>query len=295
MRTLTFDQALRRAMDDRGCTLRSLHQQLAARGISIGLSTLSYWRSGDRLPERQRSLTAISAIEEVLDLAPGTLLEARGPSRRGGPSKAVGYRTLVDRALDDGIDRVRAGRSTALPDSPTELEQRSSQQIATVDDRGQTCHVAVRDIWRARRDGARIFPIFYAAEKAIDGPPIVRPVTNFDLGEVVFDAEHGVLAAQAVIPRPLRLHESILTEYEVPEPWTGSPDLVWSLLAPTRMVECVVSVRFDNALRPVRCTEFVTDEAGVERSWEVPLHDGELFAARWGFGPGSFGFRWEYA
>ncbi|WP_265447704.1 hypothetical protein [Flexivirga meconopsidis] len=294
MSTLTFDQALRRAMEDRGCTLRSLHQQLAARGVPLGLTTLSYWRSGDRVPERQRSLTAISAIEELLELTPGTLLDTRGPSRRGGPSKTVGYRTLVDRELADGVDRVRAGRSAPFADLPTELEQRSSQQIATIDGRGQTCHLAVRDIWRARRDGAQVFPIFYAAEKEIDGPPIVRPVTNLSLDEVVFDADSGVLVIQAATPRPLRLHESILTEYEVPESWTGSPDLMWSFLAPTRMAECVVSVSFDSELQPRRCTEFVVDAVGVERSWEASLRDGQLFAAHWGFGPGSFGFRWEF-
>ena len=73
-----FAASFRDAINARGLTLARLHEQLRARGNSVSMATLSYWRSGARRPEGAQSMAALS------DLRSGTPRQ----SRCGRPSRS---------------------------------------------------------------------------------------------------------------------------------------------------------------------------------------------------------------
>ena len=50
-----FADALTKAVDSSGLSLERIQHHLAARGMQVSLSTLSYWRRGRSRPERPES------------------------------------------------------------------------------------------------------------------------------------------------------------------------------------------------------------------------------------------------
>lgn len=80
-----FAHALRHRISERSVTLSWLHERLRANGNPVSMATLSYWRSGARRPEGAQSLAAISDIEQLLELQPGSLTDLLGPTLRLGP------------------------------------------------------------------------------------------------------------------------------------------------------------------------------------------------------------------
>lgn len=67
--TRTFSEAL----DARGLTLERLVHKLGDRGIVVSVATLSYWKTGRSVPRRS-SVSTLSALEAILELAPGSLV-----------------------------------------------------------------------------------------------------------------------------------------------------------------------------------------------------------------------------
>jgi hypothetical protein len=51
-----FAEALTKAVDRSGLSLERIQHHLAARGMQVSISTLSYWRRGRSRPERPESL-----------------------------------------------------------------------------------------------------------------------------------------------------------------------------------------------------------------------------------------------
>ena len=73
-----FAEALTKAVDNSGLSLERIQHHLAARGMQVSLSTLSYWRRGRSRPERPESLNVVAALEEQLDLGEGFLIDRLG-------------------------------------------------------------------------------------------------------------------------------------------------------------------------------------------------------------------------
>src|SRR5690349_20860512 len=99
LRAGPFHLALRAALTARGLPLHRVQHRLAARGIKLGVTSLSYWQQGARRPRRPESLKAVRALEQILELPEGTLLrllaapEGAGPESTRPPTRS--YRALV--------------------------------------------------------------------------------------------------------------------------------------------------------------------------------------------------------
>ncbi|WP_197320186.1 hypothetical protein [Saccharomonospora sp. NB11] len=79
-----FSEELRFAISTSGLSLDRIQVRLQERGVPVSVTALSYWQSGKRQPERQRSLRAVLALEEILDVPPGSLLSLLPPPRPRG-------------------------------------------------------------------------------------------------------------------------------------------------------------------------------------------------------------------
>ncbi len=83
-----FSEALRSAISSSGLSLDRIQIRLQERGVPVSVTALSYWQSGKRQPERQQSLRAILALEQILDVPTGSLLSLLPPPRpRGAASR----------------------------------------------------------------------------------------------------------------------------------------------------------------------------------------------------------------
>lgn len=79
-----FSEALRGAISDSGLSLDRIQARLQACGVPVSVTSLSYWQSGKRQPERQRSLRAVLALEQILSVPTGSLLTLLPPPRPRG-------------------------------------------------------------------------------------------------------------------------------------------------------------------------------------------------------------------
>lgn len=79
-----FSIELRAAIKASGLGLDRIQDRLRKRGISVSVTALSYWQSGKRQPERSRSISAIHALEEILDRPAGSLVRLLQPPRPRG-------------------------------------------------------------------------------------------------------------------------------------------------------------------------------------------------------------------
>lgn len=79
-----FAIELRAAIKASGLGLDRIQDRLRRRGIEVSITALSYWQSGKRQPERARSISAIHALEEILQRPPGSLVRLLQPPRPRG-------------------------------------------------------------------------------------------------------------------------------------------------------------------------------------------------------------------
>lgn len=79
-----FSVELRAAIKASGLGLDRIQDRLRRRGIAVSVTALSYWQSGKRQPERARSISAVHALEEILNRPAGSLVRLLQPPRPRG-------------------------------------------------------------------------------------------------------------------------------------------------------------------------------------------------------------------
>ncbi|WP_163567467.1 hypothetical protein [Fodinicola feengrottensis] len=105
-----FHRALTLAVQASGLSLQRLQQRLADNGVSVSITTLSYWKHGRSQPERAGSLQGVRVLEKLLRLPPESLTGLLGQPRR---ARAVDQRRT---AADPGRRVFRQFRGGRAPD-----------------------------------------------------------------------------------------------------------------------------------------------------------------------------------
>lgn len=284
---LSFDVALRQAIQRRGLGLARLQERLRQAGHPVSQATLSYWQSGRSQPERSDSLKALAVLEQVLEVEPGALRGSLEPPRRR--RREFGW---------SGSDPLLL---SAIPQW-LELEQRmmvaaSQSRVLAVHDHldlsgpGPPSQI-VRVVQRALVDGVdRIF--LYAVQDVLGlRRPAITALRGCELGEQYFDEEGVSVVAELVLPLVLERGETVLVEYGVQmnQPRTLAHDR--RELVPIR--ELVIGVQFAPDRLP-RSVWQVTEIAGDQQQITVPLRaDGSVQVLAADFGPGQTGLRWSW-
>lgn len=288
MHAIDFAATMSAAITRKQITLSELRDRLAARGHSISLTALSYWRSGRRLPERQASLDAIPELESLLDLTPGSLaMFVTGPS-----AQRVGQLERFDGLLDYPItDPV----STSGFRGERAVSRVSSQVMVHVGAEREILSTRMRRLVVANCDDVDGFTVFIGTDGTDVGDLEFRAIAGCRIDESRTLAGN-VRSVKLMFPRPLMSGESALTEVEVRKAEGAGPELdqAYELAAEERLEEALMWVIFDPAQVPQRCWAFFS-EGGVSHEWPIDL--GGTFTAHYrqrDFGPGSLGIRWEW-
>ncbi|OKK19084.1 hypothetical protein AMK16_13025 [Streptomyces sp. CB00455] len=249
-----FHLALRAALAARGLPLHRVQRRLAARGIKVGVTSLSYWQQGARRPRHAESLRAVSALEQILELPDGALLRLLGgPGSDAGPARPAArpYRALVSvggavEQLLDGMElppdgglhslghheRVRIGAGG-------EMRSRESQQIV-----------------RAHRDGVDRYLAVHHGDPGCDTSRMeVTAYENCRTGRVRRHPEAGVVVAELLFDTRLRRGDTYVFGYGV-EDGTGARSGEYVRGFSYAGGQYMLQVRFDEAALPVRCRRF---------------------------------------
>ncbi|GAA4426317.1 hypothetical protein GCM10023148_29680 [Actinokineospora soli] len=261
----TFSDVLSREIERSGYTLERLHRRLAARGVLIGVSTLSYWRRGICQPERAESLRAVGILESELELSGGTLIGLIGPPRPRG-------RWLSRRQVrePDALWQDARGIGAALADlggpAPWDLDHLRVHDHHRLDRAGRGATTDVRLLVRAETTGVRSCVVVHQADPADRAAPAVTPGPECAVGRVRVHPDSRFTAAELLLDRTLSEGDTAVLSYTVS--WYGrEPVARYRRVMPRPPREYLLQVGFDPRARPTRCHAFAQGGAwDAERS-----------------------------
>lgn len=284
-----FHLVLRDAIRERGLPLERLRSRLAERGIDVGLASLSDWQHGRAWPRRPKSLRAIAALEEILDLPQRTLTNLlcshQPPPFR--PRQGVDEYSGPMAELLDALPGARAWRMEVL----------TSEQVVHVGPDRSPSRIAGRSVARARHDGVdRTVVRYYGAPGCeIDRVEVV-PGRNCALGKVLRHHEGHALAAELLFGQRLEAGETWVWEAEIRDPAASRTDCAHAFRRPEGT--CLLEVRFHPDALPDRVYEYFRADLFVEQHvlTELPLtvHN-SVHVTTTGMTSGVIGINWEWS
>ena len=294
LRSGRFDAALRAAIAARGLSLERLRRHLAERGLTVGVTTLSYWQRGLRRPERPESLRAVTVLEQILGLPDRSLIALLGPRRpRGNACRPAPRFTQI------------ADAPAALDALLTDLASPAAGALSVVSQFDSAVLGAHREITRvdtvsvvaAQRDGVDRALVVSTFEP----DATVRPIEfaaghSCRLGRTRHAAAAGVAVGELLFDRTLHRGETHHLSYTVRP---NSDAEAHENVGVFRLQggHYVMRVQFDPAALPVSAHRFTAPSSAERESSHVELtldsHHSVHLAAD-GPGPGVVGIRWEW-
>ena len=283
-----FATALTAAIDARGASLQSLAQRLSERGAPLSIATLSYWRSGQRRPERGASLDALRELEDLLRVEPGHLVRLVVPPQRPGPDRTVPFEDQL------GLAQQPSWLDDVFPDVARDhLVTDGGDLLVEIGEDGRARANTNRMHWKSRADGARQAISWLAFDPGMD-PPEVRAVRGCSVGRQQHDRARGLLVVELLLDRPLRLGERTVTEHQVLGVTDREPTVEYLLVAERRNPEAMVWVSFHPSRLPSRIWRVTCPDGAepVEEPVELVGTTAHHMVHR--FGPGRLGLRWAW-
>lgn len=296
LRTGPFSAVLHLAIEASTLRLEEIQDRLAAQGVSVSLTTLSYWRRGRSRPERPESLRAVRLLEEILGLPTESLISQLGPRRPRGRWLSHPPGTIdVDRLFQDAgsIAKILEELDNRMHHELTRL---SLHDLYTVGPQRQEMSLAVRQVLRANVDRvSRAVAVFRTDDTT--GPHMrISAVRNCRVGRIRSDVEGGIIAAELVFDRVLSQGETVVVEYEFVTPSIEATSIYFRGFAGP-VGEYVLQVQFDPVAVPARCYRFerrgvTAPDQGVREAWIGNTHGAHLVS--YDVPPGIIGMRWEW-
>jgi len=289
---VSFPDALRAGIAERGVSLDWLHGRLVDLGTPVSVATLSYWRSGRSQPEHQTSLDALATLEELLFLPAGHLRSRLRPSRRPGPSR--GTKSLGELMGGSAAVRRALEQLDYDPDGSASMVETSTQVAFDVDGEGRGRSAVTRSVWKALRNGAQGQPFVFRLSHKSDAVPEFRAISGCSVDKSHADLDTGTFAIEVLLERPLTTGETAITEHQVLVPAEARPDTFYELYLTRRMSEAVLWIRFDPARVPAHCEAYT--ENGRTPGLTTLRIQGSTSAHHVvrNFGPGKVGIRWRW-
>lgn len=271
---------MRTAIQRSGLTLDRLRSHLARRGIWVGLSSLSDWQTGRSLPVQPNSLRAVRALEEILGLPTGTLVDQ------------IAERRVVDiGAVAELLDALPGSRDRGV-------ELVSVHNKIAIDARRGTACTWTRTAIRAVRDGIDRHVVRYYGNPGCT-PELVRPraVGNCRLGQVVPHPSEPALIYELLFDQTLRAGDTWVFETRLSDAGGGvCTEFAYGFRFPAE--QYLLEVRFHPHTLPARCYSFAQRDLADERHPTAELslsahHSVHLVASR--VRSGVLGIKWDWA
>jgi transcriptional regulator with XRE-family HTH domain len=299
-----FAGALRQAIRASGLTLERIRHRLGRRGLSVSVATLSYWQRGRSRP---RSRTVVVALEEILQVPPGTLtglldddpasaaVAVRGAAAHAGLTAAqAGERGRTVRDLWPDPERY-AGLVGQLDRSGDHrLERLSIHDVYRLDEVRRSWTLSVRTVLRAAGDDIDRVVCVHQAVGGGGDPAGLADVRYCRPGRV--RAEDGLVAFELVFDRVLSAGDTAVVEYELgPARLPASDSYDRRFSHPVH--DYVAVIQFAGGRLPARCYGFTAETSTAPRRRLGELWVGTSGSANIAVGAvrrGIVGIEWEW-
>ena len=294
-----FASALRAAIEGTGLTLDRIRYRLRQRGVPVTVTSLSYWQSGRRRPERPESLTALAHLEQVLGMAAGSLIGLLGPPRPRGRGMSAARAVPLEKLWPDQEMITSLLYGMYVP-TDTGLKLLSlHDRVELAPDRGQR-RIHVRQIMQAEQDGVDRWVTIYDIEHPGQTLPKVVPLRSCTLGRVAENRHAGVLVTEWLFERPLDRGETLIMEFELRHsgpPYPRSGDSFFRRLRqPAR--QYLAELQFDPAMLPAYVRQYRTKPDGTSPTQprDVAVSpSGHVHVVRLDIGPGALCLDWGWS
>ncbi|HZE41979.1 MAG TPA: helix-turn-helix transcriptional regulator [Stackebrandtia sp.] len=291
-----FHTALRAAIHARGLGLDRLRHRLLARDLNVSTTSLSYWQHGRTQPEHPKSIEAVAALEEILNLPNGSLRSLLGPRRARGPRSLRVKQRRPEAVIGGGVamkelcDRLPAAREHNL-DVVTE------QVTATIDKDGRDAGHTVTMLVRARRNNVDRHIAMFRGDPGCDIES-VRVLAHRDcvVGRIARHPQEPMLLAEILFGVTLDQNDTHLMEFEIVD-GTGDRAQCYGHGFRYPVEHYTLQVRFDPEQLPRRVFRFAQSRLGTD------LHEtGSVVINNWMTAqisqsrvePGALGIGWEW-
>ncbi|MDT8915181.1 XRE family transcriptional regulator [Amycolatopsis sp. PS_44_ISF1] len=288
LRQGTFAQVLDHCLNVRGLSLKRLQDDLEARGAHMSRAALSYWRNGQCRPERDESLRAVRALEELFGLPESALVSLLGPPRPRGRGAEPGS---VDRKrMWPGHDPLVASLAVSADEGLRHLSVHEDVRVGA--DR-RLAEVSTRMVVEAARDHVDRCLVYQWVEESelpeLAASRFCRP------GRTRRDETAGATVCELVLDQRLMAGERTVVEFT----WkfAGGPELTHYHRRFTRPVrELVLQVEFTGPA-PANCVPYRQRTPADPARRGHPLWIGLTGAAHLvveDVRPGIAGLSWEW-
>lgn len=288
LRNGSFAQVLDHCLNIRGLSLKRLQQALAARDVHVSRAALSYWRTGRSRPERDESLRAVRALEDVFGLPESTLVSLLGPPRPRGHAAEPG--SIVRRRMWPSHDPLVASLAAPADD---QLRYLTVHEHVRVHADRRLVEVGTRMVVEAQRDNVDRCLIYQWVEES-DLPDLVAP-RSCRLGRTRRDQEAGATVCELVFDQRLAAHERIVLDFTWKFP--PGPELTHYHRRFTRPArELVLQVGFAGPA-PAHCVPYQQRTPATTPRLGSPLWIGPsntVYLVVEDVRPGIVGLSWEW-
>ncbi|MEV6520543.1 hypothetical protein AB0M43_01210 [Longispora sp. NPDC051575] len=292
---VTFEAALRAAIEDSGLTLHGVQNRLARRGVQIAIATLSSWQTGHNRPERIESLRAVTALEELFGHAPGTLTALLGPRRSRGrqPFGTAGNASYESMPNSSTIAKF-VGELWPLTPNDMAGVYMEEEVVLTA---GRTLfEIHTRVLSEAKVDGVdRYFELSFAEPGADLDTMGVTALQHCRVGRVRRNHEERVVGTELLLDRVYNAGETFMIEYTSRFDQRCVDNEYFRALSGSLQLY-VLRVRFEATELPVRCYRFQATHAEHPRTEAEIRPSNEHVALLPMKNParGIAGIRWEW-
>ncbi|MGW1773082.1 hypothetical protein [Streptomyces sp. NPDC002104] len=266
-----FHLALRAALAARGLPLHRVQHRLAARGIKLGVTSLSYWQQGARRPGRPESLKAVRALEQILELPGGALLRLLAAPDPAAPGTARpparSYRALF--SVGATVEGLLAGMELPVDGG---LHTVGHHERVWIGPAGELLGRESQHVVRAHRDGVDRYVAVHHGDPGCDPQRIrVRADENCRTGRIRRHPASELVVAELLFDARLRAGDTYVFGYGFEDGTAGRSTEYVRGFSYTGG-QYVLQVRFDEAALPVRCRRFTRSGPDAPRGRLVDLN-----------------------
>ncbi|RVU22095.1 hypothetical protein EOT10_24340 [Streptomyces antnestii] len=263
LRAGPFHVALRAAITARGLPLHRVRHHLTRHGVSVGVTSLSYWQQGARRPQRTESLRAVRALEEILELPEESLIRLLAKDEEHAARqrpRTRSYRSLVEAS---GVLERFLAELGSPPDGGLHTVGRHERVRIGVG-RELLGHDS-QHIVRAHRDGVDRYVAVHHGDPGCSPEHVsVRALENCRTGRVRRHRETGVVVAELLFDARLRAGDTFLFRYGF-EDGTAGPTSEYLRAFGAAGGQYALQVRFADGELPARCHRFTQHSAAAPR------------------------------
>ncbi|HCA86480.1 MAG TPA: hypothetical protein DEQ61_13815 [Streptomyces sp.] len=291
-----FATALDRAIRASGLSMERIQGRLAARGVTVSVTTLSYWRHGRSRPERPQSRQAIRLLEELLTLPDDSLVSLLGPRRPRGRWMQRQPANLEPERLWAGYQSL-SGLLDEVGNPDDGLTRLAVHDRYELDANGAEARLTASVVVRAEREHVDRYVLIMRGDEPGRQPPELTDVRNARPGRIRTDHSVPLIVAELFLDRVLAKGETEIIEYSFSHPVTGraTDECGRGFRAPASLYTLEVS--FHPSAAPVRCHRC----AGSAASGSLPALEpvwisasGRAHMVVQDPAPGFHSLRWEW-